>query len=1118
MFRLCLSAKSGNVLRYCLYLLLAFCCTLSGPQKSWAQTGVVVTGTVTDIKGNALEGVSVTEKATNKSTMTDKNGMYKITIADRKNVLVFTSVNFEKQERSVGAKPIINVILKEEANALTDVVVVGYSTVKRKDLTGSVAKANMEDIQKAPVTSFDQALGGRIAGVVVSSNDGQPGSASQIVIRGSSVTQDASPLYIVDGFPIENLDINSININDIESIEVLKDASSIAIYGARGANGVIILTTRKGKAMPTRVSYNFSNGLQKDIRRMKMLSPYEFVKLQLELDSIQGTPGNPVTRFADRYLDPANGITLESYKNQKGLDWQDMLLRTGMLQTHNVSVIGGNADTKISLNASYTNQKGIIINTGMERYDGKFSLDHKIAKNLKLGVIASYTNSVTFGTIPTANAGGGVVFNMWNFRPVNVLGGQDLDGSLIDSTTLGDVGSTTLVPDNLVNPLQQAQNEYRKNITNTAIINSYLEYTFLKDFTLKISGGITSTTPRAETFYNSKTAQGLLTTNSQGTIMNVNGINGSVNNAVNLNYLNENTLIYRPKINKNHVLEVLAGFTQQYAKSSSDGFRATRIPESVEYLGMYSVNTSTTGSFTNSATHWKLFSLLGRVNYNLNEKYLFTVSVREDGSSKFAAGKQWGYFPSGAFGWRFSKEKFASGLRSFLSDGKLRISYGTVGNNRVGDFSYLSQFGSLQNNYAYAFNNVYVPGIQPFFYGNSNLRWETTKELDLGINLSLFKDRITIDADYYSKRTSDFLIGAPVPIFLGYGVGNSTQYQNTGVVRNRGFELSISTVNIKNRKFSWTSSFNISFNRSKILSFVNGVELIQTPSQFPGIATASNATAWIAKIGAPIAQYYGYQWAGVYQYSDFNQLANGNLVLKQGVPFYNPNSSTVNIQPGDPKYADINGDGIVDVFDQKVIGNPLPLHTGGFTNNFTYKNFSLGIFCQWSYGADKLNANKLVFESGSYYLNGNQFATYANRWTPTNPTNDIPRATYNTKTDPAGLTRVSSRLIEDGSFLRLKTVSFAYSLPAQVLKKIKLTNVKVFVAAQNLLTLTKYTGIDPEVSTFRPANPAAGLPGTSGTGYVTIQPSSSYVALAPGWDYTPYPRTLTVTFGTNITF
>lgn len=1114
-----LSASARQSLGYS--LLMAAVLVLLSALMALAQTSKqTITGTVVDAKGGTLPGVNVVVQGTKTGTTTDANGAFSLAVPSEKSILLFSSIGFEKKAVQVGNKKSLMVTLTEDQSSLDEVVVVGYGEVRKKDLTGSVGKVNVEDMQRAPVPSYDQALAGRVAGVVVTSGDGQPGTTAQIVIRGSSVSQDASPLYVIDGFPIENMDINSLNPNDIESLEVLKDASSIAIYGARGANGVILITTKRGKAGPVRITYNMSMGVQRDTRRMKMMSPYEFVKLQLELDSITNTPAVPFNRFRAIYLGTDPNNTLESYRNVAGSDWQDLVLRQGSQATHSINLSGGNADTRFSLSGSIFDQKGIILNTGLKRYEGRFSIDQHIRSALKMGLSVSYANTSTYGTTPAGGNGGGVVQGMWQYRPVSGLGNQDLAAALIDSIAFQDFNSgnsTASLGDNLINPLLQAQNEYRNNITNTANLNAYLEYTFLKHFKLKVSGGFNGTQLRQETFYNSQTIQGNTFRNSAGGIANANGINGGYTNVITGNWLNENILSYRNRFGKNHSVDALVGYTYQYAKSSTFGFRAINIPPATEYLGIISLNTGTATTPTTGGLQWQLYSFLARANYAYKNRYLFTFSARSDGSSRFTPGKQWGYFPSGAFAWRFADEPFLKKANSVLSDGKLRVSYGSVGNNKVGDFSYLSQYGSLNTGHGYPFNNNYSLGIVPFFYGNDNLTWETTNEVDLGINLGFFNNRIEIEADYYDRRTRNFLLGVPLPFLAGYSNGANSQYQNTGNLRNSGVEFTLQTTNVQRKNFSWTTNFNISFNRSEILNYYNGLDSRLTAWGLPG-----GASAWVSKTGGPISQFYGYKWGGVYQFDDFDRLANGQYLLKNGVPTY-----SANVQPGDPRYVDLNGDGLVDANDQTTLGSPLPLHTGGFSNNFTYKNLSLNIFAQWSYGNKVLNANRIAFEStGGYFLNGNQFASYADRWTPSNPTNDIPRARYNLKGD-AGSTnpRPSSRVIEDGSFLRLKTVQLTYNLPAAVAKKISANSIRVFGSAQNLFTWTRYSGVDPEVSTFRSPNPANSPIGgtgvnasTTGTGYTYIQPSSGYAVLAQGYDFTPYPRAITLTAGATITF
>jgi TonB-linked SusC/RagA family outer membrane protein len=595
-------------------------------------------------------------------------------------------------------------------------------------------------------------------------------------------------------------------------------------------------------------------------------------------------------------------------------------------------------------------------------------------------------------------------------------------------------------------------------------------------------------------------------------------MNGSINNTNNNNYLTETTLSYRKRFSKDQIIDAVGGFSYQRGKSFGNGFSSIKVPQALESFGINALGAGT------NATNWRygttqnqLYSFFGRVNYSLMERYLFTATGRNDGSSKFAKGNQWGFFPSAAFAWRFTQERFFK-KKSILSDGKLKISYGFVGNNKVSDYASLYQM-ALTGNSGYFIDGTYIPGSIPYFYGNKDITWEKTGELNIGTSLSFFNEKILIDIDYYRKETRNSLLNITLPSIAGYANGSNSQYQNAATITNRGLEVTITTVNIQKKKFSWTSSFNISFNKNKIVEFYRGTDIRQI-----GWNLNQGATAWVAKEGYPISQFFGNKWAGVYQYADFNQLANGTYVLKPGVPTY-PNI-TGQVQPGDAKYADLNGDGVIDENDRTIIGSALPIHTGGFSNNFTLNNrFRLNLFFQWSYGNQNLNANQLVFnQTGNYYANSNQFAEYANRWTPTNPSNDIPRASPRTSgTDIDGNTRVSSRLVEDGSYLRFKTVSFSYTLPDKYLKRFSIYSASLFIQIQNLLTITKYKGYDPEVSTYRAANPAnlpSGVTGNTlgGVGYIYVQPSSGAAALAQGYDYVPYPRSRTFTIGANITF
>ncbi len=1049
------------------------------PGTTWlkAQTPVakpakVITGKITDTRGEPVEGATVEVLRKNISVVTNADGIYNIPLKDSGAVML--SVSFvgylTKDVRVAANATVMNIKLEDDVKGLNDVVVIGYGTARRKDLTGSVGVAKVAEMQKAPVASFEDALAGRVAGVQVSTVDGQPGTGSIVTIRGgNSITQSNSPLYVIDGFPIENPDNNIINPDEIESMEVLKDASATAIYGARGANGVIIITTKKGKIGTPVVTYNTWYGLQHYIKKQDVMSAYEYVKYQLELNSSQATPV---------YL--GNGKTLDSYKNVQGVNWQDQVFRTAPMQNHSLSVSGGSDKTRYSISGSLMNQDGILINGGFRRYQGRMVLDQTVNTKLKVGINANYTSNRTNGQIAT-NGGDNAItasaylfYSAWGYRPVT--GDSLMDLSIVDDAFDPGISSTV---DLRVNPVVSAKNAYNYFYNNALWVNAYAEYKFLKNFTLRINGGIIKNDGRREVFNNSKTAAG----NPLTTYGATNGVNGSVNNTLLNTWLNENTVSYNRRFNKNHTLNAVAGFTMQKTTNSANGFTANQVPN--ESLGISGLDEGTPIMIVSSSSLSTLASFLGRVNYTFRSRYLFTASFRADGSSKFADGNKWGYFPSGSVAWRMSEENFIKKI-SAISDAKLRVSYGVTGNNRVSDFAYLSVLrqsgftnGSANSTSGYYFNNSYIPGSVPTEVGNRDLRWERTAQADVGLDVSLFKNRISVSADYYNKKTSDLLLNASLPSSTGYLTG----YKNVGKVSNSGFELTLNTVNIDKKNFSWNTSFNIAFNRNKILELNYDQPSLSTRVTWND--NFNNSLPYLAKPGMPVALFYGFLFDGIYQYSDFNQQPNGTYVLKDNVPNNGMDRSV--IQPGYIKYKDINGDGQVDANDQTVIGNPQPVYIGGFSNNFTYKNFDLNVFFQWSYGNDILNANRIVFEGAEGRIALNMFKSMENRWTPQNQSNLLPKA------GGYGPNVYSNRNIEDGSYLRLKTVALGYSLPAQVLKRIKIKNIRLYTSAQNLITWTKYSGIDPEVSVRNSA-------------------------LTPGFDWSAYPKARTITVGLNVTF
>jgi len=1052
-----------RVLRQAKPLLIAMILTLLSFNAFSQTKGIKITGVVTDTHKQALVGVTVKVKYGQAGTSTDIDGKYTITVPDNSAILVFGYVGFVSQEQVVKGQNTLNVTLVEKSTGLNEVIVVAYGTSKKKDLTGSVGQVSMTDMTKAPVISIDQALAGRVAGVQVSSSDGQPGSAVNIVIRGAnSITQDNSPLYVVDGFPIEGFNLNTFNPQDIESIDVLKDASSTALYGARGANGVIIITTKKGKIGSPVTTFTTTQSFSKNVKTMQLMDSYDFLKYQLELTPGLGTALAPTPTYT--YL-TTPGKTLDDYKNYPTTDWQSPFFKTGSLRNYSLAVRGGTSQTLYSVSGSIDNLDGTILATSYARYQGRITLDQTINNKLKVGVNANYSYLSQAGNAVSASTNSGttnILYSVWGYNPLSTLTLTDP----IDATT-------ATANDYKFNPILNQENLVRNVKTNNLNVNTYLTYNIIPDLTLKVTGVLNNSVANNENFNNSNTIYGSPLTNGG----QANGVNGSVSTSKVNNWANENTLTYNHVFNSAHNLNVLVGFTEQGNTSNTYGFGANFLPnESLGISGLDEgvLNTSATKAVSSL---WNAASFLSRITYNYNSIYYATVSYRADGSSKFSEQNHWSYFPSGALAWRFTQIAPLKNSK-WLSDGKLRISYGKTGNNRVSDFPYLSS-SAVSPASSYAFNNAYVSSIIPLTIANPDLKWETTDQYDGGFDLAFLNSRINFTADIYRKITKNLLLNATLPTSTGY----TSAFENIGSVQNQGLELTLNTVNIDAKQFKWTSSFNISFNQNKVLALANNQESLTT-----GLAWDNGWTSipgYIAKIGQPLGQMYGYIGNGVYQYSDFNQTSTGTYVLKDNVPT-NGNART-SIQPGDIKYKDLNGDGVVNSSDYTVIGRSLPIHTGGFSNNFTYKGFDLNIFFQWSYGNNIQDANQLVFSgNGLNKTNLEQFTSYIDRWSPTNQGS----ANYRAGGFFGG--GYSSNTVQDGSYLRLKTASLGYNVPQNLLKRIKVSSLRIYASGQNLWTWTKYTGLDPEVSTYNSA-------------------------LTGGFDYSAYPRARTIAFGVNLT-
>lgn len=1038
------------------------------PGQVFAQDLKTIKGAVIEASnGQPIPGVSVKVKGSTRAVSTNSTGQYSIQ-AKSTDVLVFTFVGSKTEELTVGTRTTINVRLEADEQSLNETVIIGYGSVRKKDLTGAVGVVDIADVAKAPVGSFAEALAGRVAGVQVSGTDGQPGTSFNIVIRGpGSLTQSTSPLYVVDGFPIEDLDANSINTDDIESMSILKDASAAAIYGSRAANGVVLIQTKRGKAGKTEVTFNTSFGQSLKRKEIELMSPYEYVKYQNEL--FPGQVG------AAEYI--AN-TPLDYYKGVEAVNMQDYIFTKGPVKKYDMAVRGGNEKTKFSLSGSIFNQEGIVINTGLDKYTGRVVVDHNISDKLKVGLTTNYssvhTNGQVISTNPSAVTGAQqvslssfVMYRVWGWRPVAP------PYFTPDYLTDGDEDpDANITGDYRINPVRDLENTYNHRYSNTLNGNAYVSYDIAKGLSLKITGGVNRISFKNDQFYNSKTSRGsAINPNNQ------NGINGSTRNTYTDSWINENILNYSTTINKDHSIKGLALFSLSKEDTESNGYSGRLLPN--ESLGMAGLEEGVAYDQISSKSDNSRISYATRWDYTYKSKYMLSGTFRADGSSKFK--KPWGYFPAASFGWNMHQEAFMKNI-SVISNSKIRASFGINGNDRVGNFDWYARL--TQTPSGYSFNNgtpigsVHVSAVE-----NPDLKWEKTTSIDLGYELGLFKNKIEFTVDLYRKTTRDLLLSAPLPPTSAFG----SAFKNIGKLSNEGIEFTLNTINIQTKSFSWQSNFNIAFNRNKVLELAdNQQSKIDNAS---GFETQFTSPLYIAEIGKPSGMMFGHVWDGNYQYADFDNPAPGIYILKSSVPTNGPATGRATIRPGDVKYKDLNGDGIIDLNDKTIIGRGQPVHVGGFSNNLTYKGFSANIFFQWSVGNDIYNANRLTFEGNSNNRrNLNQYASYANRWSPENQTNE------NFRAGGHGLNFWhSSKVVEDGSYLRLKTVSLSYSLPKKWIEKLSMTQLNLTCAAQNLVTWTNYSGLDPEVSL------------RSGV-------------LTPGYDFSAYPVSRTIVIGLNAKF
>ena len=1015
------------MLKKCIALL---CLMQAGLAVSAQQ--ITVTGRVTDSSGDPIPWADVYQKGTSTGTVTDDDGSYSIKVSSSEAVLVASFIGYQDSEEVVGVRSVVNFSLQSDSEMLDNAVVIGYGTARRQDLTGSVASINPEKLDNQVIFSVDDALKGGVAGLMVSSTSGQPGAATKMLIRGaSSLSGSTGPLVVVDGFPLNgvttssgmgmgNLDsqmsgLSMINPEDIASIEVLKDASSTAIYGNRGANGVIMITTKKGRGSSGRIQYNGYVSMQMLPKKLDMLDFKGYASMMNEL--------NPAYQL---FSDADGNLRNFDFDKIESIDWQDRLYRTGFIHNHNLSIQNATDKTNFLLSASFMQNESIIISTDWQKFTAKANVDHKFTDKFRLGVDINYSR-ITDDGVPTSGGEGtaiGTVMSALTTQPFDL---RDPDTqAYFRRAGLEQYQIDQFNTSNRQNPVTMANDITMLKILNRTIANAYMEYDIIDDLTLRVTGGADMYSLEDKQFYPVSTPRGYLY-NSQACMANISTFG----------WLNENTLTWSPTFGK-HKLNVMAGLTEQGSRYYYTATDASSFAN--ETLGFNNLQMATDfNSYSNTSTT-AMMSFIFRGHYSYDDRYIGTFTFRRDGTSAFVKNK-WGSFYSGAIAWNAKEEEFLKHVNT-VSTLRLRLSVGEVGNSSVPTSG---SFAQLYNTNA-AFGTDLSIGQSPITLANEDLTWEKTLEYNLGLELGLWNERLHFDLDLYHKTTRDLLLEAPVLNISGY----TKAWQNIGSIRNMGAELSMSAVLIDKHDFQWTMNANMTRNVSKILHLgQNGAPI------YLGITCLNGQNAVILREGGSVGELFGYRAIGLYQLDEFDAVPSTSdpdemvYTLKSGIPGQGGE------QPGSLKLYDKSGNGKIDDADREVIGNFLPDVYGAFSTTLNYKSFNLYLGFQYSIGNDLYNANYSMI--GSFQGNAsNQLATWNDRWTESN------QSSTQYAQIPDGL--VSSAFVEDASYLRFATARLTYTLPQKVLRRTKhLESCKFYISADNIWVFTKYSGYDPEV-------------------------------------------------------
>ncbi|GAB4018619.1 TonB-dependent receptor [Spirosoma koreense] len=1022
-----------------------------------------ITGKITDETGKPLPGASVLVKSAKTGTISDQNGAYSIA-ADGNATLVVSSISFETQEIPVNNRSVIDVSMAPSNKTLNEVVVVGYGTQSKRAITGAVASVGFNEFKDRSFSNVTQSLAGKIAGVNITQSQGAPGVSPIIRIRGvSSITAGTTPLFVVDGVPLENFNLNLINPQDIESVDVLKDASSAAIYGSRGANGVVLVTTKLGKVGKTNISAGYEYGIQTVTRKVPMMNAQQWIGYYIDAHNNAWVDLNPAVNKASdpNSARPSTYRIPDDFINNpqqfgNGTDWQDVMFRVAPSHNAQLSVSGGTEKTQFLFSGAYLDQQAVLDENYYKRLALRTNIKHKVSDKFSLGMNLGATTIFdrTEGTqgksdVISLAIQSDPIFPVYNEN--GNLGYRDPNSVWSKYIAYNDL--------NLWHPYSLTRFYHKQNKSFNTLGTAFAEYYVIPDlkFRTSISGNLFNTRLNSYRVKNQGYGySGLLPAE------------GNVQTSYMLNWLSENTLTYDKQFG-DHSLNVLAGYSVQKQRDEFATVTSGSFPNDL----VETLNAGVVTSGSSTASEWAMISYLARAQYNFQNKYFFTAAIRRDGSSRFGTDTRWGYFPSVSAGWMISDEPFMKDVK-FVSNLKLRASYGIAGNNQIPNYGAISLLSSSN----YVSGSSLASGLTIANIANTNLKWERTGQLNIGLDLRMLNDRIGLSAEFYNSITRDMLLNVPVPDISGF----STQLTNIGRMQNRGIELNLNTKNMTG-KVVWTTDFNFSINRNKVLQL--------GPGNAPIIYT-DYVVAVKTEVGQPISNFYGYKVDGVFK----------NQAAVDAAPHY---STT---KPGDPIIRDVNGDGKITPDDRTTLGNFQPDFTAGITNTISFKGFDLSFLFQGTYGGEIVNQN---FRYLGFWNNGrNMFASVDNRWRSEADPGDGThfRATL-------GLTGLQDQFhslwVEDASFTRLKNIRISYTLPTAITSKTPFRTARVYVNADNVYLWSKYTNYDPENTTYGASNYSSGSNGLNASGNA---PNGAFI----GVDYGSYPLPRVVTVGLKVDF